>query len=346
MKTILDLIHDGYSHWNEPERLAVIGAELESRTRLPQARIFLERSIELAPDNAEPYTSLAFACFRDSVNLSEDGEKAFVDGIENTNSDVLKAWYAAFQEDDSIATLLIEDVRQSEDISVQFTLAGSLLWRGLTDESYAVFQKAIARMPEGATPKGLDSYCSSMCWMSSQKPEVNIERDILPHVKNLIRSSPESYSYRALELQVYQVLKNWEKVKEVALGILRDFPDEETTMLALGIACEKLEEYDHAIIWFNRAIGAKSSFVRARINLAKIYEKQEKIEIAEEIMREIPTANPSYNFGKINLSVFLYRIGKHDDAVGIFRPAYNKLRPWEKTSVGNSPEGKAMIEKL
>lgn len=346
MKLLTHLIHDGYSHWNEPERLAQIGAELESRTRLHEARTFLERAITLAPENPEPYTSLAFAYFRDSVNHAEAGEKTLVDGIEATNSDILKAWYAAFQEDDSIATLLIEEVRPSDDISVQLTLAGSYLWRGLTDESYDLFRKTITLIPEGATPKGLDSYCSSMCWMSSQKPDINLERDVLPHVKNLIRSSPESYSNRALELQVFQVLKNWEKVKDVALGILQDFPDEETTMLALAIAYEKLEDLDHAIIWLNRAIGAKPSFVRARINVAKIYEKQEKIELAEEIMREIPIANPDYNFGRINLSVFLYRIGKHDEALSLFRPAYSKLKPWEKTAVENSPEGKALIEKM
>jgi tetratricopeptide (TPR) repeat protein len=346
MNTIPDLIHDGFSHWNEPERLARIGSELESRTRLPQARIFLERAISLAPEHPEPYSSLAFAYFRDAVNYSEEGENAMVDGIEATNSDVLKAWYAALQEDESIATLLIEEVRQSEDITVQFTLAGSLLWRGRTEESYALFQKTIARMPDGATPKGLDSYCSSMCWMSSQKPEINLERDILPHVKNLIRTSPETYSFRALELQVFQVLKNWQRVKEIAHGILHDFRDEETTMLALAIAYEKLEQLDHAILWLNRAIGAKPSFVRARINLARIYESQEKLDLAEEIMREIPLAFPEYNFGKINLAMFLYRIGKHDEAIALFRATYSKLKPWEKTNAERSPEGKAMLESL
>ncbi len=346
MKLLTHLIRDGYSHWNEPERLVQIGTELESRTRLQEARTFLERAIELAPENPEPYTPLAFAYFRDSVNHAEEGEKTFVEGIEATNSDILKASYVAIQEDDSIATLLIEEVKSSDDISVQFTLAGSLLWRGLTDESYDLYQRTITMVPVGATPKGLDSYCSSMCWMISQKPDINLERDVLPHVKNLIKSSPESYGNRALELQVFQVTKNWEKVKEVALGILRDFPDEETTMLALAIAYEKLEDLDRAIIWLNRAVGAKPSFVRARIHVAKIYEKQEKIELAEEIMREIPIANPDYNFGRINLSIFLYRIGKHDEALSLFRSAYSKLKPWEKTGVENSPEGKAMIEKM
>lgn len=346
MKTIADIIKEGYAHWNEPDRLAQIGAELESRTRLSEARTFLERSIALAPENPEPYTSLAFAYFRDNGSQAEDGEKTFVDGIEATNSDFLKAWYVAFQEDETIASLLIDEVKNSKDLAVQFTLAGSLLWRGKADESYDLYKKTIALVPEGTAPKGLDSYCSSMCWMISQKPEINLENDVLPHVKNIIKAAPESYGNHALELQVYQALQNWEKVKETAHRILKAFPDEETTMLALAIAYEKLEDHDHAIIWLNRAIGAKPSFVRARVNIAKIYEKQGKLELAEEIMREIPIANPGYNFGKINLSIFLYRNGKQDEAQELFRAGYSKLKPWEKSGVENSPEGKAMLEKM
>lgn len=58
MITINDLINDGYAHWNEPERLARIGAELESRSRLTQARVFLDRAIALDPMNPEPYATL------------------------------------------------------------------------------------------------------------------------------------------------------------------------------------------------------------------------------------------------------------------------------------------------
>lgn len=345
MITINDLINDGYAHWNEPERLARIGAELESRSRLTQARVFLDRAIALDPLNPEPYATLAFAYFRSPGNMSEQGENAMVDGIEATDSDFLKAWYVAFQEDESVATLLIEDVKNSPDLTVQFTLAGSLLWRGRNEESYNLYQKTLALVPEGATPKGLDSYCSSMCWMAGQHPEINLEEDVLPIVKNLIRTAPDSYSNRAIELQIFQVLKNWEKVKETALSILREFPDEETTMLALAIACEKLGELDHAILWLNRAIGAKPSFARARVTLAKIYESQEKIALAEEVMREIPVAFPEYTFGNIQLAVFLYKNGKEDEATAIFRSAYGKLRPWEKSSAEQSPEGKAMLNR-
>ncbi|MBK9249974.1 MAG: hypothetical protein IPM69_18180 [Ignavibacteria bacterium] len=343
MNTINDLINDGYAHWNEPERLARIGAELESRTRLTQARVFLERSIELDPLNPEPYSNLSFAYFRMPGNFAKQGEKAIVDGIEATDSDFLKAWYVAFQEDDSVATLLIEDVKNSTDLLVQFTLAGSLQWRGEMDASYDLFKKTFALVPEGTTPKGLEMYCSALCWMAGQYPEINLEADILPIVKNLIRSAPDTYSHRAIELQIFQVLKNWEMVKDTALRILRDFPDEETTMLALAIAYDKLQDFDRAILWLNRAIGTKPSFARARVLLAKIYETQEKVVLAEEVMREIPVANPDYTFGNIQLAVFLYKIGKLDEATALFRPAFQKLKPWEKTSVEQSPEGKAML---
>lgn len=62
-------------------------------------------------------------------------------------------------------------------------------------------------------------------------------------------------------------------------------------------------------------------------------------------MREIPVAFPEYTFGNIQLAIFLYKIGKEEEATAIFRATYGKLRPWEKTSAEQSPEGKAMLNR-
>lgn len=47
--TIQDLLKKADSHWDDADVLIDIGTELESRTRLPEARRILERALGLAP---------------------------------------------------------------------------------------------------------------------------------------------------------------------------------------------------------------------------------------------------------------------------------------------------------
>lgn len=87
--------------------------------------MFLDRAIAL-----QSYESRTLRNPRIRVlPFAREGENAMVDGIEATDSDFLKAWYVAFQEDESVATLLIEDVKNSSDLTVQFTFAESALAR-------------------------------------------------------------------------------------------------------------------------------------------------------------------------------------------------------------------------
>jgi hypothetical protein len=98
--TIQDLLKKADSHWDDADALIDIGTELESRTRLPEARRILERALGLAPkDFPEAYATLAFTHFRDNASTAEKGEMALIQGLEITDSDYLKAWYVAFIDD-------------------------------------------------------------------------------------------------------------------------------------------------------------------------------------------------------------------------------------------------------
>ena len=73
---ITDLLHKGYTSWNQPETLVEVGMELESRSRLSEAQLFLKRAIELDPKNfPQAYVILAYSFMRE--NKPEDGEIAF-----------------------------------------------------------------------------------------------------------------------------------------------------------------------------------------------------------------------------------------------------------------------------
>lgn len=347
MNTIAELIDRAYVNWNTADRLGAIGIELESRSRLPMARKILARAVELdATGHPEWYAVLAFAHFRDTGNLAEEGERALVDGIETTDSGYLKAWHAAFVEEDDIAQQIIDHVRLDEEISAQFSLGHALLWRGRNDEALIVLRKTIARLGNDKTPLGLGEYCGAMNWMYAQGMDILLDREVQPHLDRLIAAFPDVYQYHALQMQRYQVEKNWEMVCSTARELLRRFPDEETTMLALATACEKLGKDQDATMWYNRAIGAKPSYVRARIQLGRLYERLGLQVLAEEQFRDILVANPSYHAGKIALAAYLQRAGQEDEALVVFTAAYERLKPYEKGSLEQNPDTKILVERM
>ncbi len=347
MNTIVELIDRAYTNWNIAERVGAIGIELESRSRLPLARKMLARAIELKPTgSAEWYAVLAFASFRDTANLAEDGERALIDGIETMDSDVLKAWHAAFVEEEDIAQQIFEIVRDSDDISVQFTYGHALLWRGHNDEALSVLRRTIRRVPAETLPAGIDLYCGGLNWMRAQGADIDVETEVKPYIERCVVAYPDVYQYRSLLLQMYQVTQQWEQVCNTALATLAVFPDEETTMLALGSACEKLGDDEQAAMWYSRAIGAKPSYARARVHLGKLYERLGRAELAEIVFRELPVSNPTYHMGKIALACYLHRAGSSKEARGIFAGAYDRLKPHEKGALAANPDAAALLQQI
>jgi tetratricopeptide (TPR) repeat protein len=169
---------------------------------------------------------------------------------------------------------------------------------------------------------------------------------VLPYLERLIRFLPNVYNYRALKIQLFQTLKDYKAVQRVALETLAAFPDEETTMVALASAYEKVGDDERAVLWYNRAIGAKPSFARARTMLGKLYERLGKTAIAEEVFREIATSFPEYYAGKLEIAYFLRRIGKQSEATSLFRYAYDHLKTFEKATVEQHPDGKQFMAEM
>ena len=345
-QTIEYLIDDAYTHWNNAGHVARIGIELESRTRLDIARKFLRRALYLDPTgNPEWYSYLAFACFRDVKKMDEEGELALTEGIEKTNSDYLKANYSAFMEEEQAAEDMIEQTRSSKDPAVGFAVGFALNWRGRMDEAMEQFRSVVAKLADDEFPMGLEDYVFGLTWAKAQGHDIDLDDYALPTINRLIAHDPLRYQYRTIKIQTLQVLQRWEEVMEACRETLLIMPDEETTMLARGIALEKLGNADEALLWYSRAIGSKPSFARARLNISKILEKKGEIDKAEEYLREIPVAFPEYTFGNIFLSFFQQRNNKLDAALQSFENSYALLKNHEKPMVARYPEGKELLKR-
>jgi tetratricopeptide (TPR) repeat protein len=349
--TIPFLIETAYTHWNDAITLGKIGTELETRSRLPEARMMLERALQLSPlQHPEWYLSLAFAHFRDVTgNYSPDGERLLTDGIEETDSDYLKASYLAMFDGNQNETELrdmVEYLAALDDVSVRFALGHSLLWRGEQERALTLLREAVETLGADETPLGLDSYCGAMNWMRGQRVAIDLHEEVQPYLARLVHAFPNVYNYRALTIQMHQTLRDYDAVRTTALETLRQFPDEETTMLALGAAAERLGNDAEAALWYNRAIGAKQTFARARVVLGKLYERTGVHVLAEQTFREIATAFPEYHAGKLEIAYFLKRSGKQSEATSLFRYAYDHLKTFEKATVEQHPEGKQFIAEM
>ena len=333
--TVSDLLLNGYKHWNDAQVLVKVGAELEERSRFQEARLFLNRAFELDNSIPEIYLSLAFTHFRDVTSSAETGEEVLVDGIENTNSDLLKAWHIAFVEENEIANQMVKVLSESTSNIVQLTIANSLLWRGEIEKAYSI---ATSLQITDWEEKSLSSYTNLMIWLFGTYKHIQLEDEIAPLITTLIHQNPKSFSHQNTRLMLFQSLQEWSKVADYAKQALLSIPDNETLMLALAIAYENLGDLDNAIQWYNRAIGAKHSFVRARLRLANLLHKQMRLQDALSCIMEISYCNPHYYMGHIQAAFFLYSHGDKKEAVSMFTKAYAQLKPYEKQMIDAKPQ--------
>lgn len=332
--TVLELIQHGYKNWNDAYTLTKLGAELEERSRFSEARLFLNRAFELDNSLEDIYLSLAFTHFRDISSSAEVGEEILVDGIENTSSEILKAWHIAFVEEEDIARQMVNVLSHSDSVYVQLTIANSLLWRG---DVQAAYEKIMSIRTIEDNEKSLAMYCNLMIWLSGTYKDIQLEKDVAPFIERLVSYNKKCFSYQNMRIMLFQSLKKWETVQINCIEALRQIPDNETLMLALAMAFENLSDYDNAVMWYCRAIGAKDSFVRARLRLAYLLEKQGKIHIAIQVIQEICVCNPHYAMGQIQAAFFLFKHHDKKEAATLFSRAYSQLKPYEKQIVDNNP---------
>ncbi len=346
--TIQDLLKKADSHWDDAFTLIDIGTELESRTRLPEARRILERALSLAPkDFPEAYATLAFTHFRDNASTAEKGEMALIQGLEITDSDILKAWYVAFIDDPPARDYFIEYLGKHADPRLRIILGHALLWQGMHDESAMILEDARASIGPDIMellPKELSVYCSSLIWLKGAKPQITIEESVIPILHALQERHPDAYVNFATEITAWQVMKDWHAVLDVCKKTLAKFPDEETTMLAMALAYDKLGKSHHALHMLAKAIGIKPTFARARMVSARILESLGEAELAKELMYQIPEANPQYAAGIVHTAIWAFEHGDKQVALEYYRRGYADLKPFEKAQFESHPVVKQIAE--
>ena len=340
MTTIDDLLREAYGSWDDGAVLSRVGAELQSRSRLADARRVLGRAVELVPSDIGAWLDLCFACYRSLAD--EDGHDALRRGIETTGSDELKATLAFFCNPDQAKALRAE-IADTDDPGAQAALFSARFWQGEPAEAVAGLRKLVAEHPEH------DRVRSQLLWtllgaralgLTMRLP---LHEDGLPLAEEDIQRAPDEMSSWWMKVQMLNAEEDWDGLLAATEAALERLPDEETVMLFRARAFREKGDADRAIQWFQRAIGAKPSFAGARVELGRLYEKEGKPDLAEEVFREMPTANPDYAMGPMSLALFLGRQGRWEEADQVFPEAWPRIPKMFQEGFKKSPQAEDLL---
>ena len=161
----------------------------------------------------------------------------------------------------------------------------------------------------------------------------------------MISEKPESIRGYWMKLMMLQAEKDWSALLETTGRALEHMPDEETVMQFRARAFRELGDEEHAAVWLQRAIGAKPSFAGARVELGRLLEKQGKLDLAEEVFKEIPVANPDYPMGPLSFALFCARQERWEEAEKALLGAWPNLPESFRQAVKQNPEAQPLLER-
>lgn len=345
MATIEQLLHEAYAHWDDGPRLARLGREIHDRNRLDHARRVLGRAVELVPDDEEAWAHLSYAHFRDLDD--ENGRAVLRRAIERTGSDALRATLAAFSEG-AEAERLRAEIETSDDLGARASRLGHRFWEG-DDAAKAEVLEALralaAEHPDEDGPQETLMWTLMRARNTNALEGLDLRKEAVPLADRRIERRPDEVSAWALKLMMLAAEKDWEGILETSRAALDRFPDEETVMQMRARAFRETGDEDRAVLWFNRAIGAKPSFAGARIELAKLYEKQGRLDLAEEVFRDLQVANPDYAFSPVSLALFLARRERWEEAERLLLEGWEKLPAFMRPALLHNPDAKPLLER-
>lgn len=332
--TIEELIIHAYEHFDDAQILQQVGYELESRSRLDVAESFLRRAITLDPGAVrEAYVSLAFALVRSSSNRQADALDVLRQGVSMTGSPLIRAWAAGLESDPTTAASTFASLASEHDPFIVLSVASAMLWQDMQDDAQRLFEGVVPiahTLDDGPT---LDAFLSvgATLQRASRFDITSIGYRSL--VERMIELAPSSYGTYACAVGVYRSIRDYTAAIEVARRGLLEMPDEESLMMYIGDCYLQLDDLHRAEHWLLRAIGAKPSFIGARIVLARAYNKADRIDDALGLVREFPIANPGYAWGLIMGAALLWSRDHRDEAIEMARGAVGHLPSWAMQAI-------------
>ena len=343
MSTIEDLLARAPAVWDDGDAAGSLGRELHDRNRLDHAQRLLERALALDASNVDNWAHLAFCHFRSF--RGEEGLAVLRRGLAATRSDDLKGTLSHFLEAGDEKEALKAELQDSRDPGARASVLAHRFYGGEADEALDGLRALMEEKPQARAPR--EQFLWSVfggCHRGLVADDV-VRDEAIPLADRWIEQRPEEVFAYWMKQQLLAALKDWDGVLAATGEGLAVFPDDETMMRMRAEALTHLDRPEEAILWYARAIGAKPSFVGARVGLGRLYEKLGRTDLAEALFREIPVANPRYTFGRISLALFLARQEVWEEAEQVFLDAWAELPASLRQAAKHNPEASALMER-
>jgi tetratricopeptide (TPR) repeat protein len=344
MITIESLLTEAYRNWDDFETLVRTGRELHDRNRLPASCEVLERAVALRPEaSPDAWGTLSFAYMRGFEH--EKGLEALRRGIAATGSDELRSTLASYTKDEGEAKRLREIVAGSELPSIRAAAASQRFHDGEHEPALAEIRALREAHPDD------EDVAHTFCWMMMNGKGMGVvdasavREEAIPVIDGRIEEEPDRVWSRTMKLMMLAGLEDWRGLLEATEESLARFPDEETHWQFRGRAFREMGDHLRAAAALSRAIGAKPSFAGARVDLGKTYEAMDRLDLAEEVFRETPVANPGYPGGTVSLALFLARRERWDEAETLLLEAWPRLPDWMRKVLPANPAAKALLDR-
>ncbi len=307
------------------------------------AQRILERVVELDPSDVESWAHLAFCHFRSF--RGEEGLRVLRRGLEATQSDDLKGTLTHFMSAGEEQEALKKELEDTQDPGAQASLLAHRFYGGEADEALEALRALIRAHPDVRAPAEQFLWSAFGGVHRGLVSDDVVRKEAIPLAEQWIEQRPDRVFAYWMKQQLLAALKDWEGVLGETERGLAVFPDEETMMRMRAQALTELDRPDEALPWFARAIGAKPSFVGARVGLGRLYEKLDRPDLAEAVFREIPVANPGYTFGLMSIALFFARQERMEEAEEVFLDAWAKLPDDLREAVRHNPEASSLLER-
>jgi len=105
--------------------------------------------------------------------------------------------------------------------------------------------------------------------------------------------------------------------------ILKDEPNNIQALLGIGYAYEVMEEYGKALGYYNQALELEPKNVLVHNRIGHMYDLSEEIDKAEPFYRKALEINPDFIDAKINIARVYLRQNKNEEATDILKEVYS-----------------------
>ncbi len=287
-----------------------LGRALRAVGRDAEARVALERAVELAPDLAQAWRELSLLHAAQGDTAACDAAYARFERLAPEGTRLAEAALALANERLASAE---EMLKRALERSPEDVVALRMLAEG----------GGARRLPTGrAAARGVPASCARLQPRAPDLANVLHKQlkaePMLPLLERLLALEPDSLPYRILQAAAYSLLGRSERAKGILAGLVRDFPRDERVWLNYGHTLRSAGHQREAIEAYRKCIEVKPDSGDAWLALANLKTFRFSRTDVEAMQNQLARAGLRHD----DRAQFEFSLGKAQEDAGDFATSF------------------------